>query len=284
MLPLSLSAFRRGLKSALAHHRRVVSKSARGAARSKATARANPLLVAHHEMGHVVAAYLVGAEVGQTSVIPSGLLVGNSTVHWSEADAGLALEQDTVVLLGGLVAERAFSRRVSWKGASSDLTRAFDLACEQLVAAPGREARVATSFLWKRYRAVSKLLGEPENAMAIRALADALVAKGVLSARQIRSTLRQRGLKKVHAQTFSTTSPAAPVRGDSLNRLNGGLSLDEAMLERLRDRVRRGELPAAGTQDVGVFRHSWRTDAAGRVRVTVKEIALGGAASNGRTG
>lgn len=284
MAPLSLAAFRRGLKSALVHHEELASKSARGAARKKAAVRANPLLVAHHEMGHVVAAYLVGAEAGQASVMPRGLLVGRSTVHWSEADAGLALEQDTVVLLGGLVAERAFSGRASWKGVSSDLTRAFDLAREQLVAAPGREARVATSFLWKRYRAVSKLLGEPENAMAIRTLADALVAKGALSARQIRAALRQRGLKKVHAQTLSATSPAAPVRGDSLNRLNGGLSLGEAMLERLRDRVRRGDLPAAGTEDVGVFRHSWRTDAAGRVRVTVKEIAPAGAARSGRTG
>jgi hypothetical protein len=262
----SLLEFRRGLRVALRHEENLPKMFGTKRERLLALARRDAVAVAHHEVGHVVAAYLVGARVAGATIIPRGVNVGANRVVFARSAAPLSLEQTTITLLGGLAAEAAFAGTPNWKGASHDLARALSSAEESLAVQPSKKRGAATEFLWNRWTAVSSLLRKPANRRAVKTVATLLVSKGKLSGRQIEDLLREHRLQKVHVQAMD--APRA-VSAKHINRLNQGRTLEGVMTDGFRQRVLLGELPPAGTRDVGAFRVAWRTSSAGRVSVRV---------------
>jgi hypothetical protein len=144
------------------------------------------ILVAYHEAGHAVAAYLLKVHrIRSISIIPDAETEGR--VHHSKPGKTYHPEWDTgprtrsktekmiMLCLAGDMAENMLLKRDSRNTRLTDYDTAVDLACYHC--SDGDEAGAYVNFLYYRTR---NLLRLPERWAAIEELASVLIERGCM--------------------------------------------------------------------------------------------------------
>ena len=157
-------------------------------------AETNPELVAtaFHEAGHAVAAVSLGRLIQKVSIIPAKLPIGGRRLGACEFKKGRTkvahdwLEDEVLILLGGMVAESHFTSRYCPCGAAQDLA-----AVRRLLATRAKNERQAERLERRMLEKAEHLLAAPELATAIRQVAQELLTHKTVSGRAVRHFCQQ---------------------------------------------------------------------------------------------
>lgn len=169
-------------------------------------------LLAYHEAGHAVAAFVLKRPMapvslepkdadGETAAVASGAPRGDL----AGLDDAACVERDVIVLLAGAEAEALLTADCDWYAAAADRERAEELLARllaaghrieprdeaeaELVSALGADpTRRVWELLCSRARA---LVHEPPVRSAVAAVAAALLEAGALDVQQIQRAIRQ---------------------------------------------------------------------------------------------
>jgi len=115
------------------------------------------LLVAYHEAGHAVVAIAVGRGVHKVSIIPNKTRLGACEMkrgRFQPSDDWL--EDEVLILFGGVVAEAKLTGRYEWQGAAQDL-RAIRQLVHSRAGDPTRADKIERRLLAKTEHLLSSV-------------------------------------------------------------------------------------------------------------------------------
>lgn len=134
---------------------------------------------AYHEAGHAVMALMLGRNVHRVSIVPKQTRLGACELRKDVARITKdPLEADALVLLAGMVGESRHTGKYQPQAASSDLRQVQQLAAMRS-GNPDAAPRQVRRWLDK----TEHLLDQPENALAIRMIAQQLIEREKISGR-----------------------------------------------------------------------------------------------------
>jgi hypothetical protein len=237
-------------------------------------------LIAHHEAGHAVAAFLAGIDCEGLTVVPAGRALGMhvatteffasgdpaSEAQEQEGASAQSVEQQILGTLGGPVAECLFVGRCGWRAGSSDLADAMRLQ-RSLGTDQGTDAIEA---LWAHWLLTERLLSARRHWKAVSVIASLLLAKKSLSGRRVEQELRSLGLTKGKKGKFKMS-------GEQLNAWSVLQETKRAAGELVTAMVRDGRLPPSGHHkfDDGpvIIDVAWTAKPDGNTEVTEVHLA-----------
>ncbi|WP_146401369.1 cell division protein FtsH [Planctomycetes bacterium CA13] len=145
------------------------------------------MATAYHEAGHAVMALSLGRSIQKVTVSPTRTAHGQSRLGVCELKKGRskkskdAVEDDTLILLAGMVAEARFTGSYCHQGASQDLRYV-----QSLLSNRAGNARQIERLQRRLLDKTEHLLLEPGHAKAIQQIANELVEKTTISGRAAR--------------------------------------------------------------------------------------------------
>ena len=150
------------------------------------------IATAYHESGHAVVAISLGRQIKKATINQANLQTGGVRLGAVMFEKGRSkptddwLEDEVIILLAGMVAEASFTGRYCEQGAAVDL-RAVDRLLDSRV----RTERQLDKLRQRLINKTEHLLSDPAHAMAVKAVANELLAKSEVSGRLVRHHLNQ---------------------------------------------------------------------------------------------
>ena len=159
-------------------------------ARATTDARAMPdtrVMTAYHEAGHAVVAIAVGRAIQKVSIIPNKSRLGACEIKKGRFQPSNDwLEDEVLILFGGVAAEARHTGRYDWQGAGQDLRNVRRLTMSRA----GDETRAEK--LERRLLAKTEhLLADEPTWKAVEQIAAALLEKDTISGRAAMHLHRQ---------------------------------------------------------------------------------------------
>jgi ATP-dependent Zn protease len=145
------------------------------------------LATAYHEAGHAVVALAVGRNIEKLSVVRNSLRLG--VVQLGKGRTGRKqdyYENESVILLGGLVSEQKFTGVYNWSGAQQDLSSLRRLSLAR-VSSDKEAERLERKLLEK----TSYLLDQEANWRSVEKIVIALMEGDAISGRAARHLFEQ---------------------------------------------------------------------------------------------
>jgi len=137
-------------------------------------------LTAYHEAGHAVIAIIVGRAVHKISIIPNKTRLGACEIKKGRSKPTTDwLEDEVLILLGGVAAEAKLIGRYNWAGAGQDLRGVRALTMSRA----GDEVR-ANKLERRLLSKTEHLLADDPTWQAVILIATALLEKETISGRQ----------------------------------------------------------------------------------------------------
>ena len=152
---------------------------------------------AYHEAGHAVLSLLMRHHIRRVSIVPNddegtlGHCSSNGAPKWFKPDVGMGfrdekwIESEVLILLAGTAAARHLTGRHNWRGSNRDIAAACDLASYLY---HGRALKLFLAFMIERTRTA---VASPATWLQIEAVAEALLDRGTLSGREVRTVCQQ---------------------------------------------------------------------------------------------
>jgi ATP-dependent Zn protease len=147
---------------------------------------------AYHEAGHAVMALLVGRPVEKVTISPAHLQTGGIRLGACKVQKGRTkasqdgVEDEVLILLAGMVAERHFTDRYCLAGADQDLRFA-----QRVLANRAPTERQMEKLMRRLLDKTEHLLNDAVNAKAVQLIAAELVEKETVSGRAVRHFYNQ---------------------------------------------------------------------------------------------
>jgi ATP-dependent Zn protease len=145
------------------------------------------LATAYHEAGHAVVALAVGRNIEKLSVVRNSLRLG--VVQLGKGRTGRKqdyYENESVILLGGLVSEQKFTGVYNWSGAQQDLSSLRRLSLAR-VSSDKEAERLERKLLEK----TGYLLDQEANWRSVEKIVSALMEGDAISGRAARHLFEQ---------------------------------------------------------------------------------------------
>jgi len=146
---------------------------------------------AYHEAGHAVARVRLGLPIRKVTIVEKDDSYGHVAFQypkWFKPDTmeltpsrRIKIENEIIAGLAGHAAELIYSGRNNWSGSSSDMDRLVDLA----LYVTGSEAQLNAYLNWLQIRTID-FLRAPLNWLAVENVAQELLKKGSLSAKEVK--------------------------------------------------------------------------------------------------
>ena len=152
---------------------------------------------AYHEAGHAVMAILLGRPIEKVTIVPAKIATGGGRLGACRIQKGRSkpsqdeLEDDVLILLGGMVAESHSTGRYSLAGAGQDLRMVQRLLSNRA----GTEKKLARATR----RALEKtehLLSAAVAVEAIQLIAEELLERETISGRAVRHLFQMAGRRQ----------------------------------------------------------------------------------------
>ena len=147
---------------------------------------------AYHEAGHAVMAFVLARPVEKVTIIPSQMHSGGSRLGACKIQKGRfkasqdPLEDEVLILLAGMVAERHITQKYCTAGATQDLLNVQRLLSRRATSEKQLQ-RLAQRLLDKTEHVLSNVV----YARAIQLIAAELIQKETISGRAVRHFVEQ---------------------------------------------------------------------------------------------
>ncbi len=151
---------------------------------------------AYHEAGHAVMAFLVGRPVEKVTISPAHLQTGGMRLGACKVQKGRtkasqdSVEDQVLILLAGMVAERQVTQRYCLGGADQDLRVA-----QRVLANRAPTERQMEKLMRRLLDKTEHVLSDAVNRQAIQLIAAELVEKETISGRAVRHLYDQAAAK-----------------------------------------------------------------------------------------
>jgi len=148
--------------------------------------------IAYHEAGHAVLAHFLQVRTVEVSIVADGSGRDGYTRHHASQMRALDATARAIISLGGMAAQKLYCPRFSDdRGGEDDERDAYDAVGH--LARTRRETRVLLNCLGECARA---LLSKPRLWRAVKAVAEALLAKKTLTGKEVDGIIRKASRKR----------------------------------------------------------------------------------------